>query len=82
MVTKNKEFKRGSSEYDRMFARIGKLEQEVDLYKRVVKKQEKDMKKERQEKHKEYQIISTENVNLLAEVRTLKEEREEREGEI
>lgn len=31
---------------------------------------------------REFRIIATENVNLLAEVRTLKEEREEKEKEV
>ena len=47
MINSSKEFKRGNSEYDRMIARISKLESEVDLYKKVVSKAEKDAKKEK-----------------------------------
>jgi len=82
MITKNKEFKRGQSEYDKMLGRIAKLEQEADLYKKVVQRMEREQKKEKLAMQREYEIISTENVKLLAEVRTLKEDREAREEEV
>jgi hypothetical protein len=56
--------------------RIRKLEGEVDLYKKVLAKQERDYKRERETREKSAEIIENENVNLLAEIRTLKEERE------
>lgn len=76
MINKSKEFKRGNSEYDRMVTRISKLESEVDLYKKVVAKAEKDARKEKQNFINKIQFVENENVKLLAEIRTLKEDRE------
>lgn len=48
MITKSKEFKQGASEYDRMVTRISKLESELELYKKVLQKAERDAKKEKE----------------------------------
>mmetsp|Transcript_42538 Transcript_42538/g.31149 ORF Transcript_42538/g.31149 Transcript_42538/m.31149 type:complete len:148 (-) Transcript_42538:818-1261(-) len=82
MITKSKEFKRGQSEYDKMVARISKLEADLTLYKKVVERVEKQLKNEKAAMKAEYDLIATENVKLLAEVRTLKEAREQREEEV
>jgi hypothetical protein len=36
MITKNKEFKQGSSDFDKMTSRILKLEGELELYKKIL----------------------------------------------
>jgi hypothetical protein len=46
-INKNKEFKQGQADYDRFLNRISKLESEVDLYKKVLQKAERDAKKEK-----------------------------------
>ena len=45
LVNKSKEFKQGSSEFDKMTTRIFKLEGEVDLYKKVLIKDEREHNK-------------------------------------
>ena len=73
-INKNKEFKRGSDEYDKMVSRIDKLESDVDLYKRILAKTEKDSKKEIDKKSGEISMLENENIKNLAEVRNLKED--------
>ena len=43
----SKNFKKGVSEYDRLVNRNMKLESEVELYKKVLAKAERDNKKEK-----------------------------------
>jgi hypothetical protein len=74
-----KGFKPGTTEFDKMQGRINKLDNEVFLYKKVVQKNERDFKKEREEWAKEREQLHTNEVNLLAELRTVKEEKEHQE---
>ena len=45
MFNKNKDFKRGAMEFDKMMSRQLKLESELELYKKIVAKNERDYKK-------------------------------------
>ena len=74
-----KGFKPGTTEFDKMQGRINKLDNEVFLYKKVVQKNERDFKKEREEWAKEREQLHTNEVNNLAELRTVKEEKEHQE---
>ncbi len=76
MVNSVKGFKPGTTDFDKMQARINKLDNEVNLYKKVIQKNERDQKKEREEWFKEREFLQDNEVNLLAELRTVKEAKE------
>lgn len=75
-INKNKEFKRGSSEYDKMVTRIDKLESDVELYKKILAKSERDSKKIILDKEQKEKELKDETDRLTSEVKILKEDKE------
>ena len=82
MISSTKGFKPGTTEFDKMQAKINKLENEVDLYRKVIQKNDRDMKKKIEEWDREREILHNNEVNLLAELRTIKEAHEQKEKEM
>ena len=76
LINNSKGFKPGATEFDKMQGRINKLENEVTLYKKVIQKNERDAKKQEEEWLKEKLSLENDAVNLLVELRTVKEQME------
>jgi len=59
-----------------MVKRITKQESDIELYKKIVNKNERDYKKMVELKDQEYKVVSDDNVSLLAQLNTLREKHE------
>lgn len=76
MIQATKGFKPGTTEFDKMQGRINRLDNEVELYKKIILKNERDQKKLALDWDKEREQLHNNEVNLLAELRTIKEQHE------